>query len=383
MTNDESPKLLKEALNTEAMYTLAQVAKNAAPNFNEAKFLELALVNLHELSIMERMAQAADALRKCLPEDFLEVLKAIRTMAPSLPCGFVSMTLPEVIGRHGLAHLDESLDMLEWLTPFSTAEFAIRPYMEKHLDMMLNKAMVWAKHPNEHVRRLASEATRPRLPWAKRLPALAANPELTRPILVALKADESRYVQKSVANHLNDIAKEKPEWVLDLLESWPKNSDRTLWITRHAVRNLIKAGNERALNLMGAKASVDAAAKFSVDQGSIPLGQQIRLFASISSLSDEVQNIVLDYAVHFVRPNGKVSRKVFKWRAFALEARRSLKLEKWHRFVDLTTRKHIAGMHNVELILNGSTIAEINIQLLSAATDFQFKQGLNSRSQLT
>ena len=77
------------------------------------------------------------------------------------------------------------------------------------------------------------------------------------------------------------------------------------------------------------------------------------------------------------------SRKVFKWRAFALEARRSLKLEKWHRFVDLTTRKHIAGMHNVELILNGSTIAEINIQLLSAATDFQFKQGLNSRSQLT
>lgn len=363
MAENDNPKLLKEVLNAQAMQALARAAKNAAPGFDVSKFLELALAKLDDLSVMERMAQAADALRACLPKDFVAALKTVRVMAPHLPGGFISMVLPEMVGRHGLNHWEESLDALEWLTPFSSAEFALRPYLAKDLDKALGKAMAWAQHPNAHVRRLASEATRPRLPWAKKLHTLATSPDLALPILVALRADESRYVQKSVANHLNDFTKEKPEWVLDLLEGWPKDSENTLWIIQHATRNLIKAGHPRALALMGAKVGIAVTAQFSVDTREIALGQQMRLLASLASQADEAQKIVLDYAIHFARRNGKAHRKVFKWRTFALGAKETLGLTKGHLFVDLTTRKHTAGAHKIELLVNGQIAAAIDFRL--------------------
>ena len=363
MSDSESAGQLKEALNAQAMKVIASVAKRATGRFDGARFLQIALADLDNLSIMERMAQAADALRESLPGDYLATLETLRAMAPKLPAGFVSMVLPEMVARHGVDHFEASLDALEWLTSFSTAEFAMRPFLISDLDKALHKALQWTEHSNEHVRTLASEATRPRLPWAKRLPILAANPQLSLPILERLRADPSRYVQRSVANHLNDIVKQDQEWVLDLIEGWPKDSEHTRWIIKHAIRNMIKAGHPRALAAIGASTSIKAAANFAVDTKEVTLGDHMCMSASLLSQAETSQKIVLDYAVSFARNGGKVHRKVFKWRTCVLEAGQIIDFKRSHHFVDRTTRKHVAGLHKIELLVNGDAVAKFDFLL--------------------
>ena len=136
----------------------------------------------------------------------------------------------------------------------------------------------WSLDDNEHVRRLASEGSRPRLPWSFRLEQMQADPTLAAVILDNLKADDSLYVRKSVANHLNDITKDHPEWVLDLIEGWSLDNKHTAWIAKHALRSLIKQGNQRALAIIGAggKPEVEII-DVKVEPAVIRLGEKITL----------------------------------------------------------------------------------------------------------
>lgn len=165
MSQEESAPLLKELLNAQAMARIGRAAAQAHPAFDQRAFLAMASEGLAELSIMQRMSRAADSLRAQLPADYPRALQIVRKMAPLLPGGFADMVLPEFVGRHGLAHFDLSLQALRELTPYSSAEFAIRPYLAQDPDAVLALAERWAEDENEHVRRLASEGTRPRLPW--------------------------------------------------------------------------------------------------------------------------------------------------------------------------------------------------------------------------
>lgn len=364
----ESAPLLKELLNAKALTRIGRVAAQAHPTFDQRAYLAMACEGLEALSIMQRMSRAADSLRAHLPADYPRALKAVRRMAPLLPGGFADMVLPEFVGRHGLDHFELSLEALRELTPYSSAEFAIRPFIEQDPDAVLALAARWAEDENEHVRRLASEGTRPRLPWARRLPLLVAEPQRTRPILEKLQADPSDYVRRSVANHLNDISKDHPDWVLDLLAGWPTQQPETKWIAKHALRNLIKAGHPRALQLVGATlgAQVQLSA-FEVSPTALRLGQTLQLNATLVSTARQPQRLVIDYAIHYVKKSGDSSRKVFKLRTLELDGQAEVTLSKRQTIADFTTRTHYAGRHQVELLVNGLTVAQGHFDLKKPA----------------
>ena len=367
MAQEQAP-LLKELLNAEALALIGRVAAQAHPAFDRRAFLAMASEGLDELSIMQRMSRVADSLRAHLPDDYPRALKTVRRMAPQLPGGFVAMVLPEFVGRHGLDHFELSLEALRELTRYSSAEFAIRSFLERDAAAVLARAERWAEDENEHVRRLASEGTRPRLPWARRLPFLVAAPQHTLPILERLQADPSEYVRRSVANHLNDISKDHPEWVLDLLERWPTQEPETKWIAKHALRNLIKAGHPRALKLVGATLGAKVRLQsFAVSPAVIRLGQTLRLSATLVSTARKPQRLVIDYAIHYVKKSGDSSRKVFKWRTLELEGRTEVTLTKGQTIADFTTRTHYAGRHQVELLVNGLSVAQGRFDLKKPA----------------
>nr|MBP7513836.1 DNA alkylation repair protein [Flavobacteriales bacterium] len=217
---------------------------------------------------------------------------------------------------------------------------------------------------SEHVRRLASEGSRPRLPWSFRLDAVLKDPELITPILERLRADDSLYVRKSVANHLNDFSKDHPAYMIDMLRSWDRKHPHTAWIAKHASRTLIKAGNVNALALF----AFDSKVKVRVDDliispKRVKLGDTLQFSFTVVSEAAREQQLVVDYAVHYRKAGGGTSRKVFKLKEVALGARASLGITKRQRIVDFSTRKHYAGEHVVEVMVNGKERAKASFML--------------------
>ena len=165
------------------------------------------------------------------------------------------MFCPDFVGLYGLDHSEESLEALKYLTVYSSSEFAVREFLIRDRKRTLAAMKRWSTDQNHHVRRLSSEGSRPRLPWSFKLTEFIADPSLTKPILVNLRADESLYVRKSVANHLNDISKDHPEWMLDLVSSWDRADEPTKWIIKRAARTLVKAGHPRVVSVFGIRGS--------------------------------------------------------------------------------------------------------------------------------
>ncbi len=315
---------------------------------------------------MERVRHIADALHAALPADYPAALDILRALAPHLTHGFQAVAATEYVARFGLDDFDRSMDALADLTRFGTAEFAIRPFLALDPDRALAKMAAWTGSDDEHVRRLASEGSRPRLPWAARVPALKADATRAAPILEALKADPSLYVRKSVANHLNDIAKDRPDWLLDRLATWPQDDPRTTWIIRHALRTLIKQGDPRALALIGVgHGAAVTVTSFAVDPATVCLGERIAITAALSSDSSENQRLVVDYRLHYARAGGKSAAKVFKWKTFYLAAGGAVTLRISQTIRDFSTRLHHAGRHDIELIVNGRTMGTGGFELLT------------------
>ena len=245
------------------------------PRFDGKQFLALALPGLDELSLMQRLRRTSECLHATLPDDYKKSIAILRKLAPRINSGFVTLVLPDYVGLYGRDDFDTSMGALKFFTAFGSSEFAIREFIRQDPGRTLAVMKAWANDESEHVRRLASEGSRPRLPWSFRLDALMADPELAAPILDALKADDSLYVRKSVANHLNDITKLHPEWVLGRLKGWPLDNPHTAWIARHALRTLIKQGNPQALAQLGFHpAEVDVVGPV-LDLASVPFGGTI------------------------------------------------------------------------------------------------------------
>jgi hypothetical protein len=210
----------------------------------------------------------------------------------------------------------------------------------------------------EHVRRLASEGSRPRLPWSFRLDPIVADPSHTAPILENLRTDSSLYVRKSVANHLNDISKDHPDWMLARLKSWDLAHPHTQWIAKRAARTLIKAGHRPALQLFnfGAKPAVKLAA-FTVSPARLKLGQTLEFSFTLTSTVRRSQQLAIDYLIHYVKASGGSAAKVFKLRELTLAPGTAQTLTKRQTIRDFTTRKHHAGTHRVEIQINGRIMA--------------------------
>lgn len=350
----------------QALTVIADAGAAASPRFDRGAFIAAATDGLDALSIMERVRHIADALRRALPDDYGAALDVIGAMAPRLTHGFQAVAVTEYVARYGLDDFDRSMDALATLTRFGTAEFAIRPFLALDADRALATMEGWTASENEHVRRLASEGARPRLPWASRVPALKADPTRAAHILEALKSDPALYVRKSVANHLNDIAKDRPDWLLEWLADWPQDDPHTRWIIRHALRTLIKQGEPRALALIGVgHGAAVSVHKFAVEPAVVRLGERIAIVADIASTATENQPLVVDYRIHYARGGDKTAAKVFKWKSFDLAAGATASLRISQVIRDFSTRRHHPGRHKVELIVNGETMGESGFELLS------------------
>jgi len=368
MSDDNSAvALMKDMLGPHAVANIASAGAGVSDAFQPERFTNAALDGLDALSIMQRVRHIADALHGALPDDYATALEIIRQIAPRLGHGFQVIAVTEYIARYGLEHFDLSLAALADVTRYGSAEFAIRPFLTKDFDRTLGEMLRWSMHENEHVRRLSSEGCRPRLPWAGRVPALKDNPTLAIAILEQLRSDPSLYVRKSVANHLNDIAKDCPDWLLDQLETWPADNAHTVWILRHALRTLIKKGDARALALIGVQHGADVTVeRFDIMPSQLKLGETISLAVTLRSKLQQKQRLVVDYRVHYVRAAGKTASKVFKLRTFELNGGERVELNLKQIIKDMSVRRHHAGRHDVDLIINGQVMASGAFDLIIA-----------------
>lgn len=265
-------------------------------------------------------------------------------------------------GRHDVS---TSMKVLEVLTPLFTAEFAIRPFVKHHFAEVWPVILHWCQSDNEHLRRLASEAVRPRLPWGGYLQQFRDDPRPILPILTLLRHDQSRYVQKSVANNINDISKDHPGIALALCREWQQHSSiQCDWIIRHGLRSLIKQGHAEVFALLGYNRTPQLkAVSLKLAERELMIGQTLRLQACLRSSATEPQKLVVDYRVHHQLANGRQGSKVFKWKNMILQQGETVILEKGHLFQQMSTRRFYSGVHTVELLINGVSAASDSFML--------------------
>lgn len=360
----DAPYELREMFNPAYYRRVADLLATEHSGFERKRFLAIATKDLADLTLIQRMRRTTDAAHATLPADFPKAVAVLKRIAPNLPSGFTGIWLPDFVGQHGHDHFEESMAALKFLTPFSSAEFAIREFLKRDLPRTLAVMEHWSRDDNEHVRRLASEGSRPRLPWSFRLDAVVANPSFTGAILDNLRADPSLYVRKSVANHLNDISKDHADWMLTKLKSWSLALPHTQWIAKRAARTLIKAGHKGALGLFnfGGKPAVKIA-DFKVTPARLKLGQVLELSFTLASTARKTQPLAVDYIIHYVKASGGTSPKVFKLAEITLPAGGRQMLRKHQAIRNFTTRKHHAGRHRVEIQINGRIMAQGQFQL--------------------
>ena len=276
------------------------------------------------------------------------------------------MIFPDFVEVYGLEDWQGSLPALEQFTQQMSAEYAVRPFIVKDRDRMMAQMLTWAHHANASVRRLASEGCRPRLPWAMALPALKADPSPILPILDALKTDPSEDVRRSVANNLNDISKDNPDVVLDVLRRWQADPTPEMQkIINHALRTLVKAGHPGALELLGYSAGADVTLKnLTIEPTAIPIGEAITFAFEIESTADAPQDLVIDYVVHLVRARGKTSPKVFKLTKRTIAPGETIRISRKHSFAPVTTRRYYPGEHAVEIQINGAAFERRSFALV-------------------
>jgi 3-methyladenine DNA glycosylase AlkC len=261
----------------------------------------------------------------------------------------------DFVAAYGLGHLDLSLQALYELTKRFTAEGAIRAFLQAYPQQTLARLAEWAEDPNCHVRRLVSEGTRPRLPLAPRLREFVKNPRPILALLERLKADPALMVRRSVANNLNDIAKDHPDLVVETLARWSKDtSPETQWLIGHAARTLLKQGHTGALELLGYPAATGiSVVSLQLNQARVCMGEDLLFTVDIRSTADAPQSLMIDYVVHHLKANGKLAPKVFKLAKKQLSPGERLSLSKRHAFRPLSTRVYYPGRHALELQING------------------------------
>ncbi|MBW8830408.1 MAG: DNA alkylation repair protein [Burkholderiales bacterium] len=358
------PEPFKNLLNATVVRDMASRLEKAWPDFHSKKFERIALAGLDELEMKARAMHITTALEATLPADFLVTCDILQSAIKSGLARWALWPVGEYVARRGQAVPERAFEVLHTLTQGFTAEWAIRPFILQHPALTFATLAHWVNDPSPHVRRLVSEGSRPRLPWGMQLKSLIADPSPTLPLLEALMDDESDYVRKSVANHLNDIAKDHPHLVADwLAKHLPDASRERRALLRHASRSLIKRGDKRVLDAFGQGAKFHGEAAFSIAPERIALGDAITLDIRLKPAGKKEQSLVIDYAIHHVKANGSTAPKVFKGWTLALPPAESRDLRKTHTIRPITTRRYFSGTHRVELLVNGRVEAEVSFYL--------------------
>lgn len=362
---------LKDMYNESFLRELGEKVHNIYLDFNLENFIDDTIIDdWDNLSLKERMRRIAETLGHHLPiryEDALHVLFSIDESCT----GFPYLIFPDFVEIYGQdeEHWDISMEALERFTQRSSSEFAIRPFIVRDPDRVMNRMMIWAEHKNEHVRRLASEGCRPRLPWGMGLQIFKKDPSQVLNILEKLKTDPSLYVRKSVANNLNDISKDNPDAVIDVARRWINIDPYTDWILRRGCRTLIKDANPEAMELFGytnfnnKELQIEEASIF-VSPPIIKIGESCELKYELDIPEGESVHIRVEYGIDFVKARGNTSRKQFLLSDKTVAGGLYIGGIKTHSFADLTIRRHYPGEHRITLLINGQEKAYTTVKII-------------------
>ena len=332
-------------------------------SFEVDAFMKKVSDGYEDLELLPRGQHIAEVLKEFLPADYptaIDIL--IRSLGPKLEHvesfgmePFHYMPHACFIREYGVEHFEESMTAQYEVTQRFTAEFSIRAYLERYPEQTLQRLEEWLTDPSEHVRRLVSEGTRPRLPWASRLKAFQKDPAPILPLLEKLRDDSSLYVRRSVANNLNDISKDHPDLVVDITKKWSQGaSPEREWLIKHALRGLVQAGNEGALKVLGYEGDDGLEVlRTDINPDQATIGGSVTLAVTLKNISKQLRRVMVDAKVHYVKANGTASPKVFKLKPVELAPAEELLIKKKISLKEMTTRKHYPGEHRVELMLNG------------------------------
>ncbi|NRA87273.1 MAG: DNA alkylation repair protein [Rhizobiales bacterium] len=368
MSNNET-NLMKDRLGLKAVEKISFNLQKIYPKFNGDKFIIDAMKGLSALELKARVNHLIEILHQYLPEDFDKTAKILIRLAKQWQnnrkldgfAGFGIWPIIDYVGVYGLDHPNQSLDVLEVLTPLFSAEFAIRPFINAHYAITHARFLKWVEHESDDVRRLISEGTRPKLPWGLQLKQFIKDPSDVIELLDLLKNDDAEYVRRSVANNLNDISKDHPQLVVDTCKAWLKKSTKAkyanqMWIAKRATRGLIKQGYSPAFALLGYTDELDIEVKnLNIKNVEIKMGDHLEF--EFDLISNKSQKFVLDYAIYFMKSNGKLAPKIFKLKNMDVGSAKTINIRKKQMFKLISTRKYYSGEHKLEIILNGARYA--------------------------
>ena len=358
-------ELFKNLYNQDFYLTLSEHLKGCLANydvdaFNEQEFMTLMLPdNFDALELKERMSHTNAVMHQFMPTDFSQAADVLVKLIASLTKAGITegsveyMFLPEYLETYGINNYQKSVEVMEEITKFTSGEFSVRPFLIKYGNQMVEQMIAWSKHEHHMVRRLASEGSRPRLPWAIALQEYKKNPVELLPILHQLIDDPTEIVRRSVANNLNDIAKDNPQVVIDFVKEYLGKSeqfDRTL---KHACRTLLKQACPETLTLFGYDSTDIELLDFKVVTPEVNFGDYAQFNFTLKNTSSQRKKIRLEYGLYFLKKNGQLSKKVFKISERILAAHEAHQVHRKQSFKAISTRVYYPGKHQVSIILNG------------------------------
>ncbi len=361
-------ELLKNMYNKEFLLNFSDIIKLEYDNFNKTSFINYILNDdWVDLELKQRTRKITNALGKYLPNDYSSALAILLNIKEKCSGHYTYVVFPDFVCVFGTdeEYFDLSMNALKLFTEHSTSEFAIRTFILMYPDKTMEYMYKWAKDDNEHIRRLASEGCRPRLPWGQSLPEFKKNPTSVLKILELLNNDPSLYVRKSVANNLNDISKDNPDIVINIVKRWQKlNNTYTNWIIRHGCRTLIKSENNDAMNLFGYDANIQIQdVTFDININNVTTNDFSYMNYYIKPNIKDSKHIRLEYGIYYVKSNGTTSLKKFLISDKIYEPNTIITGSKKHNWQNRTTRKQYSGEHKIVLILNSKVLAHSNVFL--------------------
>jgi 3-methyladenine DNA glycosylase AlkC len=356
---------LKNMYNLQYFERLCPHMQTAIPGFNSKDFISgIFNKSWPGMELKERVRHITLVLHNFMPKHFPDAcgilisLSQVLKKAGITEQGFQTIFLPDYIQVFGSDYMTESLHAIEEVTKLVSAEYAIRPFIIQNPKQAMKQMQAWSKHQNANVRRLSSEGCRPRLPWAMGIPEFKKDPTSILPILENLKDDPSEYVRRSVANNLNDIGKDHPELVLQIVKKWQGKNADTDWIIKHGCRSLLKKGNNTALILHGFNPESRATIKnLLLPKKRIKIGDVLTFDFNFVNQERTPSNFRLEYSIDYITASGKISRKIFKVTENKFKPDVLIPIARKQSFKDLTTRKHFKGKHVLSILVNGKRMA--------------------------
>jgi len=359
----EKQKPWKDYLDRAEVERVASVLGAVYSRFDQSGYVAAVLKEeLLKAELKDRIRILTRSLKPFLPAEYPKAIKLLMKVAPKLK-GFGNWVLTDYVELYGQEHFKESVAAMKELTKHGTAEFCIRPFMINQTDRLMPILHEWALDSNEHVRRLAAEGSRPRGVWVAHIDQFKDDPTPVLELMEKLKADESLYVRKAVANNLNDISKEHPDLVIQTALKWKRDGvSETDWSIRHACRTLIKQSDPRVFEVLGfTKNPRLKVGELKLTPRHIKLNGSTVLTLDVRS--NAASRLAIDYKVYYVTKSGRLSPKVFKWAEKSIAKGDTITLTKKHAFIDHSTRVHNPGQHLIEVTINGRVKATAAVTL--------------------